>query len=128
MELKMSENNNKIKIMISFLIGGAIGSAIALLYAPKEGRQLRTDISLKTKEIIEEGKNTTEQVWTDTKEKVGNIMDGANELLGKAKILIVDESNRVKSAVKTGYKKLTEPTSIPSEESSMTENDENSDS
>lgn len=113
----MSENNNKIGIMISFLVGGALGGAIALLYAPKEGRQLRTDISQKTKEIYEEGKHSTEQAWTDTKEKVGNLMDGANELLNKAKVLIVDETDRVKSAVKTGYNKLVEPKSMSTEDS-----------
>jgi gas vesicle protein len=115
---------NKIKIMGAFLIGGAVGSLIALLYAPKEGKQLRTDISEKTKEIIEEGKNTTEQVWTDTKEKIGNIMDGANELLNKAKILVTDETKRVKDAVKTGFQKYNdeikpegiEDSSISSEE------------
>lgn len=98
-------SGNKIKIFVSFLIGGAVGSAIALLYAPKEGKQLRTDISEKTKEIIEDGKNTTEQVWTETKEKVSNIMDGANELLSKAKVLVTDETKRVKDAVKTGFQK-----------------------
>jgi gas vesicle protein len=125
----MSENNNKAKILISFLIGGAIGSAIALLYAPKEGRQLRTDISQKTKEIIEEGKNSTEQVWNGTKEKVGTIMDGANDFLNKAKTLIVDETKRVTSAVKTGYKKLSDESKTEAiENSSISGNEENTNS
>ena len=120
----MSENNNKIGILVSFLIGGAIGGAIALLYAPKEGKQLRTDISQKTKEIYEDGKNSTEQVWTDTKEKVGSIMDGANELLSKAKVLIVDETDRVKSAVKSGYNKLVEPKTMSIEDTPASDNKE----
>jgi gas vesicle protein len=120
----MSENNNKIKILVSFLIGGAIGGAIALLYAPKEGRQLRTDISQKTKEIIEEGKNSTEQVWSGTKEKVGTIMDGANDFLNKAKVLIVDESNKIKGAVKIGYEKFIEPKTISTDDSSITEHED----
>ena len=84
------------------LIGGAIGGAVALLFAPKPGRDIRSDISQRTKEIIEDGKNTSEQLWTGTKEKVGNIMDGANEVLNKARTLIVDEASKVKSAVQTG--------------------------
>jgi len=98
----MSENNNSGKIFISLLIGGAIGGAVALLFAPKPGRDIRSDISQRTKEIIEDGKNTSEQLWTGTKEKVGNIMDGANEVLNKARTLIVDEASKVKSAVQTG--------------------------
>jgi gas vesicle protein len=117
---------NKLKIFFSFLIGGAVGSAIALLYAPKEGKQLRTDISEKTKEIIEDSKNTTEQVWTGTKEKVNNIMDGANELLSKAKVLVTDETKRVKDAVKSGFKKYSEEPRLEGiDDSSLSSEDEN---
>jgi len=118
---------NKVKVLISFIIGGAIGSGIAVLYAPKPGSQLRTDISQKTKEIIEDGKNSSGQLWSDTKVKVGNIMDGANELLSKAKNLIVDEAKKVKSAVSVGYKTYNyEAKSIEGETSSMMPNEESS--
>ena len=121
----MSENCNKGKILISLLIGGAVGSAIALLFAPKSGREIRSDISQKTKEIIEDGKNTSEQLWTGTKEKVGNIMDGANEILNKARILIVDEAKKVKTAASAGYNKYTEESKSEEEErKSFMENEE----
>jgi gas vesicle protein len=107
----MSENSNAGKIIISVLIGGAIGSALALLFAPKSGREIRSDISQKTKEIIEDGKNTSEQLWTGTKEKVGNIMDGANEVLNKARTLIVDEAKKVKSAAQAGFSKYSSESS-----------------
>lgn len=99
---------NKLKIMLSFLIGGTIGGAVALLFAPKPGRELRTDISQKTKELIEDGKNSSEQIWNGTKEKVGTLMDGANEVLNKAKHIIVDEAKRVKTAVTAGVKTYSE--------------------
>ena len=108
----MSENSNAGKIIISVLIGGAIGSALALLFAPKSVREIRSDISQKTKEIIEDGKNTSEQLWTGTKEKVGNIMDGANEVLNKARTLIVDEAKKVKSAAQAGFSKYSRKSSV----------------
>ena len=102
------ENNNKIKVLISFLIGGTIGGAVALLFAPKPGRELRTDISQKTKDLIEEGKNSSEYIWTGAKEKVGNVYNGANEFVGKVKKIIVDETNNIKNAVQVGYKTFNE--------------------
>lgn len=102
----MIRKNSFKSILFSFLIGGAIGGTLALLYAPKEGKKLRKDISKKTKDILEEGKNVSEQVWSETKEKVGNIMDGANEVLSKAKDLIVDETSKIKSSAKDIYKNL----------------------
>ena len=42
--------------ILSFLIGSAVGSAIALMYAPKSGKHLRNDISRKTGELIDQGK------------------------------------------------------------------------
>ncbi len=43
-------------IFVSFLIGSAVGGAIALLYAPESGKRLRSDISKKTNSLIKEGK------------------------------------------------------------------------
>ena len=40
-------------VFISFLFGGAIGSSIALLYAPESGKHLRNDISDENKEFFE---------------------------------------------------------------------------
>jgi gas vesicle protein len=54
---------------ISFLLGGAIGSVIALLYAPKSGKLLRNDISRKTNELIEEGKKMSVDSLNEVKEK-----------------------------------------------------------
>jgi len=39
------------------LIGGIIGAAIALLYAPKSGRELRTDLREKTNKLLTDAEN-----------------------------------------------------------------------
>lgn len=51
-------------ILVPFLVGGVVGAGIALLLAPKSGRELRkdiTDLALETREkvtkTIEDGKN-----------------------------------------------------------------------
>ena len=89
-------------VFMSFLLGGAIGGAIALLYAPKSGKQLRNDISRTTNELYEEGKKKTYDSWNDAKEKAENILDGANDVLNSNVEKIVHETGRVKDALTSG--------------------------
>jgi gas vesicle protein len=89
-------------IFLSFLFGGAIGSAIALLYAPKSGKHLRNDISRKTNELIEEGKRKTFASWDDIKEKTGSTLNNANDFLNKGLEKIASKTEKVKDALKYG--------------------------
>lgn len=89
-------------IFISFLLGGAIGSAIALLYAPKPGKLLRRDISRKTNELIEQGKKKTFDSWNETKEKAESTLERANEFLNTGMEKIVNKAEKVKDALKSG--------------------------
>ena len=45
----MSQENGYVKgLFIGLLTGSAIGAIVALLYAPKSGKELRKDIKIKT--------------------------------------------------------------------------------
>ena len=63
----MSADKNK-GLLLGFLAGGVIGAVIALLYAPKSGRELRKDIKVKTDEYIEDA----EKYINDAREKEDN--------------------------------------------------------
>ncbi len=89
-------------LVTSFLLGGAIGGAIALLYAPQSGKHLRNDISRKTNELIDEGKKKTNDSWNDAKEKVESSIESANDFLNSGKEKIVRKVEKVKDAVKAG--------------------------
>ena len=89
-------------VFLSFLLGGAVGGAIALLYAPKSGKQLRNDISRTTNELYEEGKKKTYDSWNDEKEKAENILDGANDVLSTNVEKIVRKTEKLKDALKSG--------------------------
>ncbi len=94
---------NKTKsFFFSFLVGGAIGSVIALLYAPKSGKNLRNDISRKTNEIIEEGRKKTTKTWNGAKEKVESTIENANDYLNEGMEKVARKSEKVKNAVKSG--------------------------
>ncbi|MFA5859418.1 MAG: YtxH domain-containing protein [Elusimicrobiota bacterium] len=64
----MSERNNGETILV-FLLGGAIGACLGLLFAPqsgeatrKKGKDFFDSISERTGELIEEGKEKYEEI------------------------------------------------------------------
>ncbi|HEY3250163.1 MAG TPA: YtxH domain-containing protein [Ignavibacteria bacterium] len=86
---------------ISFLLGGAIGSVIALLYAPKSGKLLRNDISKKTDQLIEEGKKMSFDSLNEVKEKAESTLDSANEFLNTGMEKITRKTEKLKDALKS---------------------------
>lgn len=118
-------------LFLGFLTGGIIGSVVALLYAPKPGKELRQDIKVKSEEylgeaetyieqargraqeLINDGKEKSEKLIAEAKLKVDallneaeSIIDDAKKKSGKivseGKSKIVSESEKIKNAVKTG--------------------------
>jgi gas vesicle protein len=89
-------------IFLSFLLGGAIGGTLALLYAPQKGKYLRKDISRKANGLIKEGKKITYDSWNDAKEKAENIIESANDALSTNVEKIVRKTEKLKDALKSG--------------------------
>ena len=118
-------------LLIGFLTGAAVGSIVALLFAPKSGKELREDIKIKSQDFIEdadeymikakdkasqlinEGKKKSEKLVAETKEKVDTLLGEAERILadakGKAgnaatmgKEKIEKESERLKTAIRAG--------------------------
>jgi len=127
----MEENKMAKGLFLGFLAGGIVGGVIALLYAPKSGKELRSDIKTKKDEFIDdtteymkiakakandlinEGKHKSEQLIKDAKEKASTLLDDANTLLtdaktkasdkyGIAKEKVTVETDRIKDAFKAG--------------------------
>jgi len=127
----MDDNKMAKGIVLGFLTGTIVGGVIALLYAPKSGKELRHDIKLKKDEFIDdtseymqiakekankminEGKKRSERLIKDAKEKASTLIGDANKVLGEAKEKasekigsakekLSDESDRVKDAFKAG--------------------------
>lgn len=125
--------NNKMAkgLLLGFLTGTIVGGVVALLYAPKTGKELRGDIKIKKDEflddtseymqiakekankLINEGKKRSEMLIKDAKDKASSLIgdankvlseakDKASEKLGSAKEKISGESDRVKDAFKAG--------------------------
>ena len=118
-------------LFIGILTGGALGAALALLYAPKSGKELRQDIRDKSDEyldeaekyiaeakdkaidLINEGKKRSEKLIKDAKDKSDQLLKDAeklfheakgkgNEYLATGKETIEQKKDQVKSAIKAG--------------------------
>jgi len=128
----MEENRTSTKgFILGILTGSLVGATIALLFAPKSGRELRNDIRLKKDELIDdtseylqiakskagdlinEGRRKSEELISDAKKKAGSLIDDANVILNDAKSKattalsstkekLTDETDRVKDAFKAG--------------------------
>ncbi|MFC2103500.1 YtxH domain-containing protein [Bacteroidota bacterium] len=128
----MSQDNHFGKgVIIGFLTGGALGAALALLYAPKTGRELREEIKSKKDDYLDEaekyladakdkaidlindGKKKSERLIKDAKSKSDDLIKDAekvlvdarsktDELLKTGKEKVDQKSGQIKSAVKAG--------------------------
>lgn len=128
----MSKENGIGKgLIIGFFAGGVVGAVLALLYAPKSGKELRGDIKVKSeeyleeaekyiseaknkaKELVNEGKKRSEKLIHDAKAKSDELLKDAEKVFHDAKSKADDlyatgkdkvesESTKLKSALKAG--------------------------
>ena len=66
--------------LLFLLIGGGIGAALALLFAPKSGDELRGDIADVTRRGYGTAVDRAKELKERSAEVVGNVKDKANEL------------------------------------------------
>jgi gas vesicle protein len=108
---KMKNSNGSAKgILTGVLIGTAVGGAIALLYAPKSGRELRSDIAAKTGEALDSAKTNAGELYNTAIEKgeallkdVSSLLDSVKEstgtLVNGSRDTITGELQRIKASI-----------------------------
>jgi gas vesicle protein len=84
-------------LMIGLLAGGVLGAGIALLYAPKPGRQLRAELKDKADSLLEDG----EEYMMAVQEKAAEIVDDAKKGITQ---FFSDTEKEVKRSVKSAAK------------------------
>jgi gas vesicle protein len=122
----MGDNKMAKGLIAGFLAGGVVGAVIALLYAPKSGKELRGDIKRKSSELMDEaeeyvaaakqkandlindGKEKSNQLINDAKTKAQTLFKDAERILSDAKGKATDESQRLKTAVQAGVEAFKE--------------------
>ena len=87
----MGEGNDSTNKVVFFLVGGAIGAAIALLFAPKSGAETRALIGDKARE----GRDYLTNKSQELKEQAANYVDKGREVINSQK-------DRIASALEAG--------------------------
>jgi gas vesicle protein len=109
----VSETNSRSGFATGLLIGGLVGAAAALLYAPKKGNELRDDLrdsSMKLKERTMQmkdetmlkaklGKMDAKDSVDSLKEKSSNMTVSARQKLQEAQNSMKEAKNETKSAM-----------------------------
>lgn len=108
----MSDNDTSSKLSY-FLVGAGVGAVIALLFAPKAGKELREDISGATKRSIDYANDRAKAVGQKASTMYSSSREKANELYGLSREkttniveagrnVISDQKQRVAAAIEAG--------------------------
>ena len=108
-------NNNSRKIGGAFLLGGVIGAAVALLYAPNSGAQTRKEISRTARrvknsaaDLIEDTIEDVNDFTTDLRKKASDVIDQGVDLSDRAKKEIAATLERGQKKIEKQRKRLSE--------------------
>jgi len=85
-------------IILSFLLGGVTGAALAILYAPRSGKETRDLLGERIRDGAERGRELRERAALKGRE----ILDDAAEYLDRQKEGLERRKERVAAAVEAG--------------------------
>jgi len=98
-----------------FVVGGVIGAVVALLYAPKSGKNTRKDISRtvrrvknNTVDLIEETIEDVNEFAGDLKEAAADLLEHGAEMSSKARKELVSKIEHGQRAIEKQRRKLSE--------------------
>ena len=83
MKEELVNEKKEVSILLPFVIGGLVGAGVALLLAPKSGKELRKDIS---------------DLASDTREKIAVTIDKGKELYEGSRSAVKNAIDAGKSA------------------------------
>jgi gas vesicle protein len=83
MSMKEELKKKGIDMLVPFLVGGAVGAGVAMLLAPKPGKEIRNDLK---------------RFATTTKDRVALAVDRGKELYGEGRAAVVGTIDAGKTA------------------------------
>jgi gas vesicle protein len=85
-----------------FAIGATVGAVVALLFAPKSGRELRQDVADATRKGVDRARETGSQLSTRAGEYYETASARAGELAASAREAVSRRGELVGSAIEAG--------------------------
>ncbi|MDY0300589.1 MAG: YtxH domain-containing protein [Trichlorobacter sp.] len=91
-------------ILVSFLAGAALGAGLAMLYAPKSGRELRHQIGDLTDDAVDKIK---EYAW-EAQEKIKETYEEGKDMYKEKKSILSSALDAGREAIKREKEKFSE--------------------
>lgn len=85
-------------IILSFLLGGLTGAAVAILFAPRSGRETREILG----ERVREGAERSREIRDRATERGREILDDASEYVDRKRQNLEKGKSRLSAAVEAG--------------------------
>lgn len=85
-------------VILAFLLGGLTGAALALLYAPRSGRETREMLGERLRETADRGREMREEVVARGRQAV----DQASGYIDRQRQTIEERKERLAAAVEAG--------------------------
>ncbi len=116
----MSNGNDGSDFIKGVIFGGLVGGVIALLYAPKSGKEMRDEIKQRSLELMDEAESglefaqkRAEEILADATQQIDELRKEAEKAAGdikgdalkkyeKSKKSLDNEKSRVKDALEAG--------------------------
>ncbi|MGB5218738.1 MAG: YtxH domain-containing protein [Smithella sp.] len=100
----MSENNND--LLKGLFIGGLIGMALGLLFAPKSGKETREDIAHKANDVLAKAKEEYEKAAEKTKSIYESSLKDLKNLNVRAKEKAAELESKVSELAHQGVESI----------------------
>ena len=93
-------------ILAAFLLGGVIGAAVALLYAPKSGRETREDISRAAGKIKKGTIDLADDIIESVHDFAEDVKDKATDVINRGKELSESARKEIIKTLEHGQKAI----------------------
>jgi gas vesicle protein len=97
-------NDDYRKIAGAFLLGGLAGAAVALLYAPKSGRETRKDLAKTARRIKKETVNLVEDAVDSINDFAGDVRDRVTDIVERGRDLSDSAKKEIVKNLENGQK------------------------
>jgi gas vesicle protein len=104
-EFNMAEHENQQgQFFMGFLIGGVLGALAGILFAPKSGKELRSELKEKGSEVLKEGKEIYTDAGMKAKEIIAEAKHQAEELKKESDRYLSEARKKAKEILARGEK------------------------
>lgn len=100
--MNSNQMDSTITVLASFATGAALGAGLALLYAPKSGRELRGEIADLSKDLAEKVKDFSK----DAQEQIKHIINEGRESISEQKAIFSSAIEAGKEAMQKEKQRL----------------------